>query len=88
METINATTKRGTAFINAYNRSDRGSLRECYSNYSSAKARAERDCIEKMHRENGVGFKILGFNSSFFTCGWMTDEGLRIETACGSYLVK
>ena len=87
MKTINASTKRGNAFINSYNRSDAYSLRDCYNSYSTAKACAENDCRRWMIQEAGQGFKILSFNTFGFTCGWTTAAGLRIETPSGSYLV-
>lgn len=87
MKTIKSTTQRGENFVNAYNRSNYFTLNQAYKSYSTAKARAEHDCIERMKRENGRGFRILGTNCNYFTCGWMTDKGLRIETAYNSYLI-
>lgn len=88
MQTIKATTKRGQSFVNAYNRSYYYSLRDCYNSYSCAKACAENDCISWMRQESGRGFKILSFNAFGFTCGWITDNGLRIETPTNSYLIN
>ena len=88
METINKTTKRGQRFINGYNRSRKTDLYDCYGRFSCEKARAQRDCREKMEREGGEDFRIIGYNSCAFSCGWMTAEGLRVETVGGSYIVK
>ena len=88
MQTIKSTTQRGANFINAYNNSTNYTLSECYGRYSCDKARAERECREMKARENGQGFKIMSYNSFGFTCGWLVAEGLRVETACGSYLIK
>lgn len=88
MKTIKNTTKAAARFINSYNNSRRNSLRDCYTKYSTAKACAERDCRRWMDQENGHGFKILSFNTFGFTCGWMTENGLRIETPSASYLVS
>ena len=88
MKRINENTKKGTQFINAYNRSNYTSLRECYGRYSYEKERAEQDCIRKMLDENGSGFRIIGFNTCQFSCGWMTSDGLRVETACNSYIIN
>ena len=87
MKTIKSTTQRGENFVNAYNRSNYHTLGQVYKTYSTAKACAERDCTERMNRENGQGFRILGANCMHFSCGWMTDKGLRIETAYNSYLI-
>lgn len=88
MKTINKNTKTGKRFINAYNRSRKSSIYECYCNPSTAKTRAEYLCRDMMGRENGNGYKITGYNCMQFTAGWQTAEGLRIETACNSYLIK
>ena len=84
---INVSTLRGSRFMNAYNRSTDYCLRHVYGRYSSAKACAENECLRKMSDENGHGFKIMSFNSFGFTCGWLTSDGLRVETPSGSYLV-
>lgn len=88
METINKTTKRGQRFTNDYERSNMYDLYDCYERFSCKKACAERECKQMMYNEGGRGFKIISANTFQFTCGWMTPEGLRVETACGSYIVK
>ena len=88
MKTINSTTKKGQNFIESYNRSRATSLSDCYGRFSTEKSRAERDCRRWMDDENGEDFRIISFNTFGFTCGWMTADGLRVETACNSYLVK
>lgn len=87
MKTLNNTTKAAARFIYSYNNSRRDSLRDCYASYSTEKARAERACLEMMRKENGHGFKIISFNCNFFSCGWETAAGLRIETPCNSFLI-
>lgn len=88
MKTIKSSTKRGAAFLQSYKNSYYYSLQDCYNNYSCRKAVAENDCRRWMYQEAGHGFKILSFNTFGFTCGWITVDGLRIETPAGSYLVK
>ena len=88
MQTIKPTTKRGQSFIDAYNDSRINSLRSCYCKYSKEKAKAENDCLSWMHQENGHNFKIISYCRNFFTCGWITDNGLRIETPTKSYLIN
>ncbi len=88
MKTISATSKKGQYFVNAYNRSRYESISECYGRYSCAKACAERDCKGWMQEENGHDFRIIGYNSMQFTAAWRTADGLRVETACNSYLVR
>ena len=88
MKTIKAQTKAGQRFIHAYNRSRKSSIYECYCNPSTAKTRAEYFCRDMMRRENGNGYKITGYNCMQFTAMWTTPEGLRVETAASSYIVK
>lgn len=88
MKTINATTKRGQAFIYTYNTATARRLSDVYTNPSTAKTRAEIECLRAMIAEDGQGFKILSYNTFCFSCGWETAQGLRIETATNSYLIK
>lgn len=88
MKTVNKNTKKGQAFIAMYNRATATSIRECYSSYSWAKARAEILRIGEMVKEGGDNYRILSYNTMQFTCGWITPAGLRIETANNSYIVK
>ena len=88
MQHINATTKAGNRYFYAYNRSKKNSLSQCYGTYSSAKSRAEFLCKMQMQNEGGEGFRILSFNTFGFTCGWITPEGLRVETPQKSLLIS
>lgn len=87
MKQLNATTKRGAGYLAAYRRSSASSLWDVYGRFSCAKAAAENDCRRWMENESGWGFKIISYNSCFFTAAWMTSAGLRVETAGGSYFV-
>ena len=87
MKTINNNTKQAQHFINAYNSSDIFSIREAYANPSTAKTRADYNCRMMMQRENGYGYKIIGYNCNYFTVAWIAGKNLRIETACNSFLI-
>lgn len=87
MQTIKNTTKRGQRFIRAYENSGCFDLWDCYGRFSSAKARAEDCCREQMEKENGMGFKIISFNTCTFTAAWLVPGGLRVETAQNSFFV-
>lgn len=87
MKTINRTTKQASRLINSFFASKFGSLADCYKSYSTAKARAENACRRMMAQGNGYEFRILSFNTFGFTCGWLTEAGLRIETPAGSYFI-
>ena len=87
MKTINNTTKKAQAFINAYNRSSIFTLREAYANPSTAKTRADYSCRMMMQSEGGHSYKIIGYNCNFFTVAWIAGKDLRIETACNSFVI-
>lgn len=88
METIKKTTKRGIGFMNAYRASSATELSDVYGSYSCDKAIAYRRCREECDKENGECFRIISAAHYFFTVGWLTAAGLRVETAKGSYLIK
>ena len=87
MKTINNNTKKAQAFINAYNRSNIFDLYEAYANPSTAKTRADYNCRMMMQSEGGHNYKIIGYNSSFFTVAWIAGKDLRIETAYNSFII-
>lgn len=88
MEIIKMSTKRGQGFIEAYNRSDVRELGEVYRKCSSRKEHAYQDCARMMVKESGWDFRIIGHNCMQFTVAWRVEDGLRVETAYSSYLVK
>lgn len=87
MRTLRATTKQAQRFINAYNISDATSLDELYRKPSYNKINAYNWCLEQFAKENGKGFRITGAGTFTFSVAWMTDAGLRVETAQNSYLI-
>lgn len=64
------------------------SLEKVYGRFSASKAYAFMDCEERRRKENAIsaGY-IIGSNCSVFTYAFETLEGLRVETACNSYLI-
>lgn len=88
MKTYNANTKAAARLLNAYNRATARDLRDVYTKCSTAKTRAEYECRAAMIDENGEDFRILSYNTFGFSCGWMTADGLRVETPTNSYFVK
>ena len=87
MKTLNNTTKKAQAFINAYNRSNIFNLYEAYANPSPAKCRANYSCRMMMQSEGGHNYKIIGYNCNFFTVAWIAGNALRIETAYNSFII-
>ena len=63
-------------------------LLKTYSRPSSSKCSAFRRCVDMCNKENGRSMKITGAGSHFFSVAWLTDCGLRVETAYNSYLIK
>ena len=63
-------------------------LAKVYRQYSNEKARAFYLCDLQRIKENAIsdGY-IIGSNCMQFTYAFETSEGLRIETACNSYII-
>ena len=87
MKTININTMKAQAYINAYNSSDIYSLNQAYGKPSTEKTRADYNCRMMMQSEGGHGYKIIGYNCSFFTVAWIAGNSLRIETAANSFVI-
>ena len=63
-------------------------LDKVYGRYSNAKARAFYLCDLQRIKENATsdGY-IIGANCNVFTYAFETSEGLRVETACNSFII-
>jgi len=88
MEIIKASTQRGQRFIYSYNSSSARTLSDVYLKCSSRKQSAYDSCLRAMHEEGGHDFRIIGSNCMQFTVAWRVADGLRVETAYNSYIVK
>ena len=87
MKTINNNTKQAQHFINAYNCSSMYDLQDAYIKPSTRKTTADYNCRMMMQSEGGHNYKIIGYNSSFFTVAWIAGNALRIETAYNSFII-
>ena len=87
MKTLNNTTKKAQAFINAYNRSSMYNLQDAYANPGTAKTNADYSCRMMMQSEGGHGYKIISYNTFQFSVAWISGDSLRIETACNSFVI-
>ena len=89
MKTLNKNTQRAEWWIKTYFKSHYFSVNQFYKNCSSSKVQAERSCINRMIELNGHGYKVLGGNCMFFTCGYMdkTENTLYIETHENTYKI-
>ena len=85
---IKANSKVGKRYLQLYEYSYVKSVKGIYKKPSSKKIAAEALCIDKMVAENGRDYKILCASFQAFTAAWEVAEGLRVETACHSYLIK
>ena len=63
-------------------------LEKVYGRYSNEKARADYHCRMMMESEGGHDYKIIGYNSSFFTVAWIAGNALRVETAYNSFVIR
>ena len=87
MKTINNNTKQAERYINAYKRSSMFDLQDAYVKPSTRKTRIDYNCRMMMQSEGGHNYKIIGYNSSFFTVAWIAGNALRIETAYNSFII-
>ena len=87
MKTIKNNTKQAERYINAYNRSSMYDLQDAYRTPSTRKTRVDYNCRMMMQSEGGHNYKIIGYNSSFFTVAWIAGNALRIETAYNSFII-
>lgn len=85
---IKASSKVGKRYLCLYEYSRVYNVSGMYKKPSSKKIAAEVLCIDKMVAEDGWGYKILCASFQAFTAAWEVAEGLRVETACHSYLIK
>lgn len=88
MQTIKKETKRGQRFICAYQNSDTIELCEVYKRPSVAKKQAFNWCLSQCRKEDGERFRIISSGIFTFSVAWMTRNGLRVETAQNSFLIK
>ena len=88
MKTINATSKQGARYLQYYKNSQVYSVKDAYKRSSSCKIAAEAACKRLMADEKGHDYKILNAGRFTFSAAWKVAEGLRVETAYSSYLIK
>lgn len=92
MEKINANSKRGQQFVEAYNRSTWRTLKDVYAKPSMAKQEAFRRCQQMCEAENGDRLRIISANCQTFTVAFEVTTALgttelRVITRCHDYLI-
>lgn len=91
---LNRNTKRAASFRRSYNNALITGLTQAYKIPSISKQRAYADCIKKMLEMGGYRLRIMGYNSCFFTVGWLyTDPEtgvlmLNVETYRDTYTIE
>lgn len=88
---ISKTSQKGMNYLHSFEIAKANNvncLEKVYGRYSTAKARAFMDCEERRRNEKAIsaGY-IIGANCNVFTYAFETAEGLRVETACNSYII-
>lgn len=87
METIKSNTKLGRKYQFAYKYATLTNIYEAYKRPSAEKVRADYFCRAQMAKENGEGYRVIGYNTYNFSVAWRIPKGLRIETSTRSILV-
>ena len=70
--------KRDRKIVEAYEWSDKYSLYRAYRSFSGKKAEAWEHCESLCREKEGTGLKVIGANSSFFTAGFLFDDGKKL----------
>ena len=88
MKTISIHSKKGMHYINAYERSKATCLHDVYKTPSCNKMQAYYDCMEDAEKHNAENMRIIGHNSSLFSCAAKSKDGLIVYTPSQNYIVK
>ena len=67
-------TKADRKIVDRYNFSDRYHLYLCYGSFSKRKADAWKSCKALCQEMGGKGLKVIGYNSNFFSAGFLFEE--------------
>ena len=76
---VKPTTQKGKQLIRAYEYTQRGdSIYKAYGKPSSTKVKAFNDIVKEKDEVNGIGIKITGAGSDFFSCAYRVINNERI----------
>ena len=92
MEKLNAKSKLGQRYVEAYNKSTRHTLKEAYAKPSAAKQAAFKRCLQQYDMENGRNLRIISAGPWFFTVAFEVTTALgatelRVITREHDYLI-
>lgn len=84
---LNKGTQKAERYIKMYENATCTSVMNFYSRPSYRKMAIEKELIKKMNDNKCYDYRVLGGNSTFFTCGYKAEDGktLFIETACNTF---
>ena len=90
MKHITKNSQKGISYLHSFEiakAKNINSLGKVYGRYSDAKARAFYLCDLQRIKENATsdGY-IIGANCNVFTYAFETSDGLRVDTACNSFI--
>ena len=88
MKTISIHSKKGMYYANAYERSKATELTHVYKKCSYNKKQAYAECRTHASEHNAENMRIIGHNSSMFSCAARNKEGLIVYTHANTYIVK
>ena len=78
----------GQYYTYLYEKAKAQNVREFYKRPSDCKIQACNACQWQCQAEQGLHYRIISGNSYYFTAAWRTSEGLRVETAGNSFIIK
>lgn len=73
-------TKKEQGYLDKYLRSPYYSVRDAYRRPSDRKIFAEEAISDEMMKNGGRNYRILSFNTNFFTCAYMNNGRLVVHT--------
>ena len=84
---LNKNTQRAKGFIDSYFKSHHLTVRDCYSTRTYTKESIEDKILNRIYSEGMTDYRIISFNTFYFTCGYMdkTENILYVETASNIY---
>lgn len=88
MKAIRKNSRMGQRYIYLYERAKAQNVREFYKKPSSNKIQACNACQRQCQAEQGLRYRIISGNCYYFIVAWRTSEGLRVETAGNSFIIK
>ena len=88
MKTISIHSKKGMYYANAYERSKATEVTDVYKKCSYYKKQAYAECRTHAANHGAENMRIIGHNSSVFSCAARNKEGLIVYTHANTYIVK